>query len=348
MDGPFLDIHVTKLYPEFAMQVDLGVEQGEFFSLVGPSGCGKTTLLRLIAGLETADQGVISLDGREITNIPAASRQVGLVFQEYALFPHLNVTQNIEYGLQVQKMPSKQRKKRIMELLSLFELEALATREMHQLSGGERQRVAFARALAPNPLLLLMDEPFSALDYGLRQRLQKDLRQIQKDLGFTAIFVTHQQEEALSLSNRLGVMQNGRVSQVGTPQEIYEKPSNRFVAEFLGETNLIPCSLEHMADKSFIDIGHGYPLEFPRLTNYPSGNYLLMVRPEDLHIGEFFGPTFQVEIIRLEYLGFSYRMEACCGQHRIKALMGKNIDNLKTGEQVRLGINPQSIRLIPE
>jgi ABC-type spermidine/putrescine transport systems, ATPase components len=348
MSEPYLDIHIVKLYPEFQLQVSLGVEKGELHTLIGPSGCGKTTLLRLIAGLETPDQGSIRLAGKDITDIPAVKRRVGMVFQDYALFPHLSAAQNIEYGLQVLKIPQPQRKQKLNRLLALFELETLAGRQIHQLSGGERQRVAFARALAPEPLVLLMDEPFSALDYGLRQRLQKDLRQIQKDLGFTAIFVTHQQEEALSLSDHLAVMQNGTILQAGTPLQIYDKPLNSFVAEFLGDANLIPCSLEKSGRKTRIKIEPETFLEFSGWDDYPDGNYLLMIRPEDLQI-QIANPVFQVlevQVTAIEYLGHSYRLEALCGRHKIKAFIAKNVTDIRPGMKILLGIDPRYIRLI--
>ncbi len=356
MGEPFLTVDVTKLYPEFKIQVRLQVERGEFFSLVGPSGCGKTTLLRLIAGLETVDRGIIRLDGREITNIRAAERHIGLVFQEYALFPHLTVAQNIEYGLQIQKIPSLARKSRLRDLLALFELETLAMREIHQISGGERQRVAMARALAPNPLILLMDEPFSALDYSLRQRLQRDFLLIQKSLGFTAIFVTHQQEEALSLSDRLAVMEKGIISQIGTSQEIYDKPSNRFVAEFLGDANILPCSINHIGNKPHLYIGMIDFLDLPELKSYPDGQYLLMIRPEDLEIaharagreaGWSTRATLPVEITGVEYLGYSYRIEAMYGQHKIKALLRKNNTPPPIGMKANFSMNPLNVRILP-
>ncbi len=352
MEEPFLSIDVTKLYPEFEIKVCLQVRRGEFFSLVGPSGCGKTTLLRLIAGLETADGGFICLDGREITKTPAADRQIGLVFQEYALFPHLTVAQNIEYGLLVQKMPSLARKSRLHDLLALFELEPLAMREIHQISGGERQRVAMARALAPNPLILLMDEPFSALDYSLRQRLQKDLQQIQKSLGFTAIFVTHQQEEALSLSDRLAVMQKGRVFQIGTSKEIYDEPASRFVAEFLGDANILPCEIRPIDGKSHLrletnDLGY-----MPEFQNRQDGQYWLMIRPEDLELAEkgpgYFPPNLPVKITGLEFLGYAYRIEAVYGPHTIKALLGKNSKPPAIGMEVTLALNPSNIRILSD
>ena len=196
-----LEIRCEKTYPSvspggntFKLSADFTVQRGEFFSLVGPSGCGKTTLLRLIAGLEKPERGQLVLAGREITGLPPAKRRIGMVFQDYALFPHLNVGQNIAYGLKLQKLPRKEINSRVEELLELFALNGLEKRDVHRLSGGERQRVALARALAPRPLVLLMDEPFSALDYELRRRLRGELKELQSRLGFTALFVTHHQE----------------------------------------------------------------------------------------------------------------------------------------------------------
>ena len=224
MKKDFLRIDVTKDFPEFRLTANLTVAEGEFFSLVGPSGCGKTTLLRLISGLLQPDHGRIILNGRDLTAVPVAERRIGFVFQDYALFPHLTVGENIEYGLKVRRLPAARRRERVRAMLAVFEITALADRRVQELSGGERQRVALARALAPEPFLLLLDEPFAALDYGLRRRLRRELKELQSRLGFTAIFVTHHQEEALSLSERLAVMQAGRILQVGTATEVYTNP----------------------------------------------------------------------------------------------------------------------------
>src|SRR5690554_4337900 len=286
-ENKLLRLRVEKVYPEFRMKIDLQVSRGEIFSLVGPSGCGKTTLLRLISGLEEPDHGEIILNGKDITALPPAQRRVGLVFQDYALFPHLTVAGNIEYGLKVQHLPAPARRQRLAELLALFSLEGLAHRQIQHLSGGEKQRVALARALAPKPLLLLLDEPFSALDYSLRQRLRQELKKLQAKLGFTAIFVTHQQEEALSFGGRLGVMENGRLVQTGTAEEVYENPATPFVAGFLGEANLLPCSVEWEEGRARIRLDGNDCFELPlteefQPAGFPAGKYLLMLRPEDL------------------------------------------------------------------
>lgn len=342
-----LCLEIKKAYPEFRMEVALQVNRGEIFSLVGPSGCGKTTLLRLIAGLEQPDHGVIILDGREITNLPPAQRRVGLVFQDYALFPHLTVAGNIEYGLKVQHLPAPARRQRLAELLALFSLEGLAHRQIQHLSGGEKQRVALARALAPKPLLLLLDEPFSALDYSLRQRLRQELKKLQAKLGFTAIFVTHQQEEALSFGGRLGVMENGRLVQTGTAEEVYENPATPFVAGFLGEANLLPCSVEEGEGRARVRLEDDGCFELPLQEDLPPGTYLLMVRPEDLSPGPVLAWRVTGKIETLEYLGSGYRLEVRCGAGVIRAFIAKKYRNLREGDQITLGFDPRQIRLFP-
>ncbi|MGD8701242.1 MAG: ABC transporter ATP-binding protein [Desulfosarcina sp.] len=222
--------------------VSLQMAPGEFFTLLGPSGCGKTTLLRIIAGLEMADSGRIFSGGVEITRLPAIKRQVNTVFQNYALFPHLTVYENIAFGLRSRKFPDEQIKQRVGSRLEMLDLTGMANRRPHQLSGGQKQRVALARALVNEPDVLLLDEPMSALDARLRDQVQQDLRRLQRELGLTFILVTHDQEEALVCSDRLAVMRNGRVIQCGDPEFVYDYPRDRFVARFLGAANLIPCT----------------------------------------------------------------------------------------------------------
>jgi spermidine/putrescine transport system ATP-binding protein len=219
--------------------VSLTIAAGEFFTLLGPSGCGKTTLLRLIAGFEAPTAGAILLDGREITGLPPNRRPVNTVFQSYALFPHLGVAQNISFGLEMLGKPRGEVAARTAAMLSLVKLEALADRRPAQLSGGQQQRVALARALAPQPRVLLLDEPLSALDLKLRKEMQGELKRLQRETGITFVFVTHDQEEALTMSDRIAVMQAGRIRQVGSPREIYTRPATRFVADFIGETNVL-------------------------------------------------------------------------------------------------------------
>ncbi|WP_222915476.1 ABC transporter ATP-binding protein [Natrinema sp. SYSU A 869] len=219
--------------------VDLTVRDGEFFTLVGPSGCGKTTTLRAIAGFEEPTEGDVRFDGRKMTGVPPERRDVGVVFQSYALFPHMSVAENVGYGLQFREPPDGGTvDERVAELLELVDLEGMGDRDPEQLSGGQRQRVALARALAPAPDLLLLDEPMSALDAQLRESLRRQVKRIQSELEITTVYVTHDQAEALAISDRLAVMNGGQVEQVGRPQKIYREPATRFVAEFVGDNNV--------------------------------------------------------------------------------------------------------------
>jgi putative spermidine/putrescine transport system ATP-binding protein len=219
--------------------VDLGIREGEFFSLLGPSGCGKTTLLNIIAGFIDPTEGNVYVGDRDVTALPPYRRDIGMVFQNYALFPHLDVAGNVAYGLKVRKVPAAQIRKRVAEVLDLVQLPGYAARMPHQLSGGQQQRVAIARALAISPQVLLLDEPLSNLDAKLRKDMQSELRSLQQRIGITTVLVTHDQEEALSLSDRIGILGSGRLQQIGTPLELYRRPANRFVAEFIGQANLI-------------------------------------------------------------------------------------------------------------
>jgi spermidine/putrescine transport system ATP-binding protein len=220
--------------------INITIEDKEFFTLLGPSGCGKTTLLRMIAGFEHPTSGAIRLHGKDVADLPPRERPVNMVFQNYALFPHLTVAQNVAFGLEMLKWKKAEIAARVDEMLALVKLTTFRQRKPTQLSGGQQQRVALARALAPRPQVLLLDEPLSALDLKLRKEMQFELKRLQRETGITFILVTHDQEEALAMSDRLAVMNTGRVQQIGTPEEIYDHPANRFVADFIGEANLIP------------------------------------------------------------------------------------------------------------
>jgi spermidine/putrescine transport system ATP-binding protein len=219
--------------------VSLAIRNNEFFTLLGPSGCGKTTLLRVIAGFETQDAGSVSVHGQPLDGLPPFRRPVNTVFQSYAVFPHLTVARNVAFGLEMQRRPKQQIASRVKDMLALVHLEGLEERKPAQLSGGQQQRVALARALATEPRVLLLDEPLSALDRKLRKGMQLELKRLQSEVGITFVFVTHDQHEALTMSDRIAVMDGGRVLQIGTPEEIYERPGARFVADFIGETNLL-------------------------------------------------------------------------------------------------------------
>jgi spermidine/putrescine transport system ATP-binding protein len=234
-------LNIDKNFADIKALVDvsLNVREGEFFTLLGPSGCGKTTLLRIIAGLELPDNGQVLIGGRDITSLPATKRQVNTVFQSYALFPHLSIFENVAFGLRSRKFPQNEVQSRVDRRLEMLGLQEMADRYPHQLSGGQQQRVALARALVNEPDVLLLDEPMSALDARLRAQVQVELRRLQRKLGQTFILVTHDQAEALVVSDRIAVMNQGEIIQFGTPKEVYEQPKTRFVAEFLGAANLI-------------------------------------------------------------------------------------------------------------
>lgn len=229
---------------EVLKDINLDIQHGEFLTLLGPSGCGKTTLLRLIAGFEQPTAGAIYLDGVQMAGLSADKRPVNTVFQQYALFPHMSVAQNVAYGLKLKKVPKAEIQTRVREMLAMVQLEHLANRRPQDLSGGQQQRVAIARAVINRPKLLLLDEPLSALDHKLRLQMQSELKRLQRELGITFVFVTHDQDEALSMSDRIAVMKDGRFQQIGTPIEIYETPANLFTAKFIGETNLFKAEVK--------------------------------------------------------------------------------------------------------
>ncbi|MGV8984984.1 MAG: ABC transporter ATP-binding protein [Cypionkella sp.] len=277
--------------------VSVQIRTGEFFTLLGPSGCGKTTLLRLIAGFEMPSAGTILLDGADITTLPPNKRPVNTVFQSYALFPHLTVAQNIGFGLEMLGRPKAEVKATVDRMLALVKMEPMADRKTSQLSGGQQQRVALARALAPAPKVLLLDEPLSALDLKLRKEMQLELKRLQLETGITFVFVTHDQEEALTMSDRIGVMSAGKLQQVGSPKDIYTRPVNRFVASFIGETNFLPATRD--GDAYRLDCGikiAAPPSEAARVT--------LTVRPEQIRIGaETEADAIPAKITNLVYFG---------------------------------------------
>ncbi|TPI46951.1 ABC transporter ATP-binding protein [Mesorhizobium sp. B2-9-1] len=267
--------------------VSVSIRENEFFTLLGPSGCGKTTLLRLIAGFDFPTAGEILLHGQDIAPLPPYKRPVNTVFQSYALFPHMTVAQNIGFGLEMLGKPKGETEARVAQMLKLVKMEALKARRTSQISGGQQQRVALARALAPQPKVLLLDEPLSALDYKLRKEMQIELKRLQHETGITFIFVTHDQEEALTMSDRIAVMSAGKILQVGTPRDIYDRPAERFVADFIGETNFIEGEVKSAADGRAtvrLSTGAEIPASLPEGFT-PSGSVTLVVRPEHAHIG---------------------------------------------------------------
>lgn len=273
---------------EVIPQLDLTINNGEFLTLLGPSGCGKTTVLRLIAGLETVDSGRIMLDNEDITHVPAENRYVNTVFQSYALFPHMTVFENVAFGLRMQKTPAAEITPRVMEALRMVQLETFAQRKPHQLSGGQQQRVAIARAVVNKPRLLLPDESLSALDYKLRKQMQNELKALQRKLGITFVFVTHDQEEALTMSDRIVVMRDGRIEQDGTPREIYEEPKNLFVAGFIGEINMFNATVIERLDEQRVRANvEGRECNiYVNFAVEPGQKLHVLLRPEDLRVEE--------------------------------------------------------------
>lgn len=262
--------------------VSVAIRENEFFTLLGPSGCGKTTLLRLIAGFEYPTEGAILLHGEDIAGLPPFKRPVNTVFQSYALFPHLTVSENVAFGLEMLGRPKDEIRNRVEAMLKLVHMEELGNRRTDQISGGQAQRVALARALAPGPKVLLLDEPLSALDYKLRKEMQIELKRMQSETGITFIFVTHDQEEALTMSDRIAVMSKGRILQIGSPWDIYDKPADRFVADFIGETNFLTAAVLDISNgKATVRLGSGKEISATIAEGMqPKEQATIVVRPE--------------------------------------------------------------------
>jgi spermidine/putrescine transport system ATP-binding protein len=267
-------------------ETHLDIRDGEFFSLLGPSGCGKTTTLRMIAGFEMPDQGRVLLRGADVTTVPPNQRNVNTVFQHYALFPHMNVAANVAFGLELKKVPRGERRDRVAEILRVVQLEGMEKRKPAQLSGGQQQRVALARALINRPAALLLDEPLGALDVKLRKQMQLELKRIQSELGTTFVYVTHDQEEALTMSDRIGVMHGGVIEQVGDPKEIYDHPTTPFVADFIGSLNALDFRVDEVADGlAVMRLGDNERLVVPvGRVPQPGEQLRVAVRPERVRI----------------------------------------------------------------
>jgi len=322
-------------------RLDLTLQPGELVALLGPSGCGKTTTLRLLAGLEDADAGGITVGGKDITRLPASKRDMGMVFQAYSLFPHMTVRQNVAFGLRLRRVAGAQRDKRAMDMLELVGLSSQADRYPNQISGGQQQRVALARALAIEPQVLLLDEPLSALDAKVRAQLRDQIRRIQLEVGITTLFVTHDQEEALAIADRVGVMREGRLDQLATPTEVYSRPATSFVAEFVGLTNRLPGTVSGAT----VTV-RGRDLPLVDLAT-PPGPVTALVRPEAVTLasdssGES-GPLTGT-VIASTFLGATSRVTVDLGDTTILAqLATSDATALPAGSRVTLTIRPDPV-----
>ena len=320
VDRPWLDpkappfVHlqgITKKFGDYTAvdDVDLKIYKGELFALLGASGCGKTTLLRMLAGFETPTDGKVFIDGVDMTRVPPYDRPVNMMFQSYALFPHMTVEKNIGYGLKHESMSSSERQDRVRAMLELVQLQPFAKRRPHQLSGGQRQRVALARALAKEPKLLLLDEPLGALDKKLREQTQFELMNIQDKIGVTFVVVTHDQEEAMTLATRIAVMNRGYIAQIGTPTDVYEFPQTRFVADFIGSVNIFDGNVESVeADRITIASGEvACPLIVGQGSTARIGTAVgVAVRPEKIHIAKTPPPEGTANVVRGKVLDLGY------------------------------------------
>ncbi|MBX3047720.1 MAG: ABC transporter ATP-binding protein [Anaerolineales bacterium] len=347
--------------------VDLQIRQGEFFTLLGPSGCGKTTTLRIIAGFEFPSSGEVYLNGELSNNLPPYKRPVNTVFQNYALFPHLTVAQNVAFGLTIKRVPGPERDARVREALELIRLGDLGGRYPNQLSGGQQQRVALARALVNRPAVLLLDEPLGALDLKLREQMQHELKQLQKRVGITFIYVTHDQEEALTMSDRIAVMSEGRVQQLGTPEDIYNYPANHFVADFIGDTNFIEGQVVSLHEKhTVLQVGREQVIAGPSKVRLAPGDKVTMViRPEKLNITHDKGEAqpqeaplsngnspnralMNAKVTDEVFVGTDNRVYVALKSGPELAVLVRNMDiDFKPGDKVRLTYDPADSRLLP-
>ena len=335
---------------QVVQRFDLAVERGEFVSFLGSSGCGKTTTLRMVAGFETPTSGTIRIDGRDVTQLPPNQRKVGMVFQSYALFPNMTVAQNVAFGLKVAGMPAEGIKARVAEMLDLIKLPQLAERYPYQMSGGQQQRVALARAIATKPQILLLDEPLSALDAKIRVALRDDIRALQRALGITTIYVTHDQEEALSMSDRIVVMSEGRMEQVGTPFEIYNRPKTRFVASFVGHLNLLQGMVtDAAAGRVRIE---GQDVSTAGTFEYGQAAAVTMaLRPEAITLdGSHASNRLQGTISDVNFLGAIVRIRVAVGAQRVSLDTFNNPASPPParGSTVTLGFTPADLQTVAE
>ena len=327
------DTHVLK-------NINFEIEKGKFYTLLGPSGCGKTTILRIIAGFTDVSNGKVTLNGEDVTKLPPNKRKVNTVFQDYALFPHMNVFENIAFGLRLKKTPENIIKEKVADALKMVQLSGYENREISQMSGGQQQRVAIARALVNEPEVLLLDEPLSALDLKLRTDMQYELRELQQRLGITFIFVTHDQEEALAMSDEIFVMSKGEIVQSGTPVDIYDEPINRFVADFIGESNIVDGVMKEDHLVEFV----GKEFECADAGMRPNEKVEIVIRPEDLSLTSIDKGKLTVEVDTQLFRGVHY--EIICYDENGNEWMIHSTRKAEVGSKVGLYFEPHDIHVM--
>ena len=332
---------ITKIYDDNTVldNIDLYIRKREFITLLGPSGCGKTTTLRIIAGFEYSTSGKVLFDGRDVSGVPPYKREVNTVFQKYALFPHMNVEDNIAFGLTLKKTPTDEIKRRVDEMLNMIDLPGYNKRKVDSLSGGQQQRIAIARALVNRPKVLLLDEPLGALDLKMRKEMQLELKSMQQQLGITFVYVTHDQEEALTMSDTIVVMAQGRIQQIGTPEMIYNEPKNGFVADFIGESNIIDGIMHADCDVSF----GGARFECVDTGFSPDEPVDVVVRPEDIYLVEPEKGQISGRVISTTFKGVHYEMIVQCGDYE---WMIQDTTMREVGAEVGLFVRPYDIHIM--
>ena len=341
---PIIELkHIKKCYTKDVPVIydfNLTINEGEFVTFLGPSGCGKTTILRMLAGFETPTSGEILFNGKDISELPPNERKFNTVFQKYALFPHLNIYDNISFGLKEKKVPKNEIKKKVKRVLEIVDLEGFEKRKIDSLSGGQQQRIAIARAIVNEPRILLLDEPLSALDYKMRQEMQIELKNMHKELGITFIFVTHDQEEALMMSDKIVVMSKGQIQQVGTPEEIYNKPQNAFVADFIGESNIFDGMKK---EGNLIHFAHH---DFVCHDDHEPGTRLdVVIRPEDVVLTTPDKGKFTGEVISCLFCGKFYEVAVLSDKNEIEAHI---LHELTPGTKVGVDFTADTIHTMPK
>ena len=333
--------HITKSFDDGFKAVDdfnLTIQKGEFVTFLGPSGCGKTTTLRMIAGFEIPTEGEILLGGKEISTLPPNKRPINTVFQRYALFPHLNIFDNIAFGLKLKKLPKQEIEKKVKKALEIVDLEGFEKRKISTLSGGQQQRIAIARAIVNEPEILLLDEPLGALDLKMRKEMQIELKNMHERLGITFIYVTHDQEEALTMSDKIVVMSEGKIQQIGTPEDIYNEPKNAFVADFIGESNVFNGVMT--GEKKVRFCGH----DFDCLDDVEHGTMIdAVVRPEDIIITTPENGMITGEVVSVVFKGVHYEIVIMSGKNEIVVQSTKKAD---IGKEVGMIIEPDGIHVM--